>query len=126
MAVACLGCGPGAAPSFEHGKKIYQHDCQACHGPEGGGVLYSTTVLNGSALVTGNADQVIAIILYGKDEGEGVMPGWHTKFSDQEVAAVATYIRQAWSNRADPVTAEMAAKVRATKAKSSSAGPAPK
>jgi mono/diheme cytochrome c family protein len=37
------------------------------------------------------------------------MPGWSDKLSDQEVAAVATYIRQAWSNRAGPVTPKMVA-----------------
>ena len=122
MAVAFLGCTPGTAPSFEQGKKIFQNDCLACHGKGGGGVLYRETVLNGRALVTGSPDKVIAIILYGK-EGEGSMPGWDKKLTDQEVAAVATYIRQAWSNRAEPVTAEMVAKVRARKAKSSSSGP---
>jgi mono/diheme cytochrome c family protein len=123
MAVACLGCAPETAPSFEQGKGIYQNDCLACHGREGGGVLYRKTVLNGSAFVTGNPDQVLATILFGKDEGEGTMPSWQMKLTDQEVAAVATYIRQAWSNRADLVTPEMVAQVRARKAKSPSTGP---
>jgi mono/diheme cytochrome c family protein len=112
MAVAFLGCTPETAPSFEQGEQIYHNVCLACHGRSGGGVLYSETVLNGSAFVTGNPDKVIATILYGK-EGEGSMPSWDKKLTDQEVAAVATYIRQAWSNQADPVTAAMVAKVRA-------------
>lgn len=111
-AAACPGCAPGTAPSFEQGKQIYQNDCQACHGDEGGGVLYRQTVLNGSASVTGNPDRVIAVILFGKDGEQGSMPGWNLKLTDQEVAAVVTYIRQAWSNRADPVTTEMVARVR--------------
>jgi mono/diheme cytochrome c family protein len=117
MAFASLGCAPETSPSFERGKEIYKNDCLTCHGSNGGGVLYSETVLNGSAFVAGNPDKVITTILFGK-EGEGSMPGWDKKLTDQEVAAVATYIRQAWSNRADPVTAAMVAKIRASTKKS--------
>jgi mono/diheme cytochrome c family protein len=117
MAVALLGCTPETAPSFEQGGEIYHNVCLPCHGRNGGGVLYSKTALNGSAFVAGNTDKVIATILFGK-EGEGSMPSWDKKLTDQEVAAVATYIRQAWSNQADPVTAAMVAKVRADMKKS--------
>ena len=111
--VASNGCTQ-RDPSFQQGQEIYKIDCLACHGPNGGGILYSKTVLNNSAFVTGNPDEVIALILYGRT-GSGRMPGWHTKLTDQEVAAVATYIRQAWSNQADPVTAAMVTKIRTQK-----------
>jgi alcohol dehydrogenase (quinone), cytochrome c subunit len=51
------------------------------------------------------------VILYGK-AGSGTMPGWSKKLNDQEVAAVTTYIRQAWSNQAEAVTAAMVQKIR--------------
>jgi mono/diheme cytochrome c family protein len=124
MAVAFLGCTPETSPSFEQGRQIFHNVCLPCHGREGGGVLYQETALNGSAFVTGNPDQVIATILFGK-EGEGSMPGWDRNLTDQEVAAVASYIRQAWSNQAEPVTPGMVAKVRAP-TKKNATGPAPK
>jgi mono/diheme cytochrome c family protein len=34
----------------------------------------------------------------------GVMPAWKTKLSPAEVAAVITYIRSSWGNKAPPVT----------------------
>ncbi len=114
LAIAALafpGCGKTVDPSFQQGQEIFQNDCLACHGLNGGGVLYSQSVLNNAALVTGNPDEVIAVILYGK-QGAGTMPGWREKLNDQEVAAVATYIRQAWDNQADAVTPAMVAKVR--------------
>ena len=40
------------------------------------------------------------------------MPGWKMMLTDQEVAAVATYIRQAWSNRADPITPALVQAIR--------------
>ena len=98
------------------GQEIYKTDCLACHGVNGEGVLYRQSVLNKSAVVAGNPDEVIAVILFGR-QGTGLMPGWQGKLNDQEVAAVATYIRQAWSNQADAVTPAMVTKVRTKEAK---------
>lgn len=74
-------------------------------------MLYNKSALNNDAFVSGDPDKVITVILYGR-EGEGTMPGWKDNLNDQEVAAVATYIRQAWSNRADPVSAAMVTEIR--------------
>jgi len=117
LAAASLGCG-GKDPSFEQGQEIYKADCLACHGPGGRGVLYSKTVLDGSALVTGDPEEVTAAILFGRS-GTGLMPGWDRKLTDQEVAAVTTYIRQAWSNQASPITAALVAKLRTREEKKS-------
>jgi mono/diheme cytochrome c family protein len=111
IAIAFLGCGKTVDPSFQQGQEIFKNYCLACHGVNGGGVLYRQTVLDNTALVTGNPDEVIAVILYGK-QGAGTMPGWQRKLNDQEVAAVATYIRQAWDNQAAAVTPAMVARVR--------------
>jgi mono/diheme cytochrome c family protein len=114
IAVASMGCAPKTDPSFPQGQQVYTTDCVGCHGSNGEGVLYSKTVLNNNEFVTGKPDDVIATILYGR-EGNSAMPGWQKKLNDQEVAAVATYIRQAWSNQSDPVTIAMVAKIRTKK-----------
>jgi mono/diheme cytochrome c family protein len=108
--VTSPGCG-SQDPSFEHGREIYKNACLACHGLNGAGVLYSKSVLNNNPFVTGNPDELIAVILFGR-MGSGAMPGWSKKLNDQEVAAVTTYIRQAWSNQAEAVTAAMVQKIR--------------
>jgi cytochrome c553 len=110
LVVMSLGCSQKVDPSFAQGKKIYENYCVACHGSNGGGVLYRKSALNNSALVLGEPDKVIIVILYGR-EGAGTMPGWRETLNDQEVAAVATYIRQAWSNRADAITPAMVTEI---------------
>jgi cytochrome c oxidase subunit 2 len=105
-----LGCSQ-KDPSFEQGKKIYENYCAACHGENGGGVLYSKSALNNSALVLGEPDKVIAVILFGR-QGAGAMPGWRETLTDQEVAAVTTYTRQAWSNQVGAIAPAMVTEVR--------------
>jgi mono/diheme cytochrome c family protein len=111
IAVMSLGCSQKVDPSFEQGKKIYETYCAACHGVNGGGLLYKKSVLNNSALVLGEPDKLIAVILFGR-EGGGAMPGWRETLNDQEVAAVATYTRQAWSNQAGAITPAMVTEMR--------------
>jgi mono/diheme cytochrome c family protein len=40
------------------------------------------------------------------------MPGFAARLSDDEVAQLSTFIRQGWSNKAPPVTADEVSKVR--------------
>ncbi len=42
----------------------------------------------------------------------GSMPAYDTKLSDQEIADVATYIRNSWGNAAPTVSADEVAKAR--------------
>jgi mono/diheme cytochrome c family protein len=106
-----IGCQRKIDQSFQKGEEIFKSYCVACHGLHGNGVLFQKSALNNSIFVVGNPNNVIAVILYGR-EGAGTMPGWNMTLNDREVAAVATYIRQAWSNRAAPVTPAMVAKIR--------------
>ena len=106
-----MGCLQSRSPSFQQGEQLYKTYCVACHGINGTGVLYPKSALNHDALVTGDPNGLLAVILFGR-EGAGAMPGWKTMLTDQEVAAVATYIRQAWSNRADPITPAMVQEIR--------------
>jgi len=109
--VAFMACASRQDQLFQQGRGIYDLYCATCHGAQGEGILYSLSVLNQSPLVLGDPKPLIAVILNGR-EGSGSMPGWKNKLNDPEVAAVTTYIRQAWSNRAGPVTPKMVAAVR--------------
>jgi mono/diheme cytochrome c family protein len=112
IVVASLGCLGEPSPAFQQGEQLYKTYCVACHGIKGTGVLYPKSALNNDALVTGDPNKLIAVILLGR-EGAGIMPGWKMTLTDQDVAAVATYIRQAWSNRAGPITPAMVQEIRA-------------
>ncbi len=120
--VASNGCSRRTDPSFQQGQEIYKADCLACHGPNGAGILYPKSALNNDALVTGDPNELIAVILFGR-EGAGAMPAWKMTLTDQEVATVATYIRQAWSNRADPITSAMVSEIRKKGEKAFSTNP---
>jgi cytochrome c oxidase subunit 2 len=78
----------------ERGAKVYAANCQACHQANGQGVKGAFPPLDGSAVVM-NTPQQIAILLNGK----GAMPSWKG-LSDVELAAVATYVKNAWGNKA--------------------------
>jgi len=77
------------------GEKVYAANCAACHGAGGKGAG-PIKALDGSAIVTGDADKTIAILLNGA--ANGAMPAWK-QLSDTEIAAVITYIKNSWSNQ---------------------------
>ena len=112
--------GQGAKPAPD-GAKIYAATCQACHQASGLGLANQFPPLVGSEWVTGREDRLILIILHGitgeiEVEGEtfnGLMPTWGPSFGDDDVAAVATYVRGAWGNKASPVSAATVTRVRA-------------
>jgi mono/diheme cytochrome c family protein len=121
IVIASIGCFQ-KGDNYQQGHEIYKNYCLPCHGVNGNGVLYNKSVLNNDAFVSGDPNKVIAVILNGR-EGAGTMPGWKDNLNDQEVAAVATYIRQAWSNRADPVSAAMVTEIRTKRENSLSINP---
>ena len=79
------------------GEKVYAANCVACHQANGKGVPGAFPALDGSQMVNGPQDGQIAILLNGKNG----MPGWKGTLSDTEIAAVITYTRNNWSNKAD-------------------------
>ncbi len=81
------------------GEKVYSANCAACHRPDGKGAG-PIKPLDGSAVVLGDAKAQIAILLGGANNG--AMPAWK-QLSDTELAAVATYTRNSWSNKTGQV-----------------------
>ena len=80
----------------QRGEKVYAANCVACHQATGKGVPGAFPALDGSLIVNGvKADQV-GILLNGKN----AMPSWKSTLSDTEIAAVITYTRNSWSNKA--------------------------
>ena len=116
---------PEVAKSFAKGKALYTGEagCFGCHGIDGEG---SSIVppLNKSEWVTESPERLSAILLHGfsgpikvrgKDySGVMVMPGLATnpRFKDEDIADIATYIRNEWENAGSAVTASQVEKVR--------------
>ena len=112
------------APAGVDGKQLYGAKCAACHQASGLGVAGVFPPLAGAEWVVGDEKVLTSILLHGL-QGEivvkgntykGVMPPFGT-LADEEIAAVLTYIRSDWGNKAAPVLATtVAAQREATKA----------
>ncbi|WP_076593244.1 cytochrome c oxidase subunit II [Herminiimonas arsenitoxidans] len=80
----------------QRGEKVYTANCIACHQANGKGVPGSFPALDASPIVTGPKAANIHMVM----EGKGAMPSWKPVLSDTEIAAVITYTRNHWSNKA--------------------------
>lgn len=89
----------------EVGQQVYSNNCAACHQASGQGIEGVYPSLAGSALVTEPYEGVIQILLNGR----GGMPSFSSDLSNEQIAAVASYIRNAWGNDAEPITPQMVA-----------------
>jgi len=95
--------------------------CQACHGPDGKGVAgvdkKMAASMAGSKVVNGPAEVMALAVMKGiKQEGSTYMvpmaPLEAVFTDDAKFAAVLTYVRQSFGNKASVVTAEDVAKFR--------------
>ncbi|HEY5043698.1 MAG TPA: cytochrome c [Verrucomicrobiae bacterium] len=115
----------GAAATLAQGKKVYETYCGICHGPDGQGKPATAPPLAGSEWVNaGGIHRLTEIPLAGlngpiKVKGQpmtfasGMVP-IGAALSDAELAAVLTYIRSAWGNKAGEVTADDVKTIRAS------------
>jgi cytochrome c oxidase subunit II len=79
------------------GEKVYAANCVACHQADGkGNPAAKIKALDGSALVLNDPLNQIKTLLNGA--ANGAMPPWK-QLSDTELAAVATYTKNNWSNK---------------------------
>jgi cytochrome c oxidase subunit II len=99
---------------FQKGKAIYEAEgnCVDCHRLNGKGLPGTFPAHDGNPFVTGKPEPVIATVLNGRKGNLGQMPSWKDKLNDEQVAAVVTYIRHAWSNKAPGVTPAQVAEIR--------------
>ncbi|WDY55974.1 c-type cytochrome [Pseudomonas sp. PSKL.D1] len=110
-----------AAKGLNLGERLYVDNCGACHFVSGEGAPEVFPRLDGASVV--NADNpaaLIHVILAGAqtpstERAPSVlpMPGFAERMDDAEVAELATFLRQGWSNHAAAVTAAQVSDVRA-------------
>jgi len=101
-----------AGDLLRQGQAVFEDSCAQCHRANGEGLPATFPALNKNPFVLGDPKPVIATVLNGRKGNLGRMPGWKDKLDDQQIGAVVTYIRQAWSNRAPAVTPAMVAATR--------------
>jgi mono/diheme cytochrome c family protein len=79
---------------FDRGRQVYGNICQACHMPDGRGQTRVAPALVGSALALAPAEVATRILLQGKEGSVGLMPPLGGALSDNDIAAVLTYVRR--------------------------------
>ncbi|WP_395826883.1 cytochrome c oxidase subunit II [Collimonas sp.] len=84
----------------QRGEKVYTANCAACHQANGKGVPGAFPALDGDPVVNGPRAAQINVVLNGKVDGAMQMPAWKAVLLDTEIAAVITYTRNNWSNKA--------------------------
>ena len=119
------GSESASAPNVDkaamtRGAALYVDQCTGCHMEDGAGLAQVFPPLKNSAAVQAkDPATVLEAILGGahvvatSEKPTGLaMPAFGWKLSDEEIADLTTYIRNAWGNRASAVSASQVAKAR--------------
>ncbi|MGJ7523621.1 cytochrome c oxidase subunit II [Variovorax sp. LT1P1] len=94
------------------GEKVYAANCAACHQANGKGAG-PIKPLDGSAKVL-DANHAVQIEVLLKGQNNGAMPAWR-QLSDTDLAAVASFTKNSWSNKTGQIV--QPAEVKAERAK---------
>lgn len=114
--------GPATPPDpKEVGRKLFSANCITCHQANGQGVAGQFPPLAGSEWVnSGATNRLIGIVLKGLQgpvqvKGQvynNAMQAWEAQYTDQQFAAILTYVRSDWGNNAPPIPAEAVKQMR--------------
>jgi mono/diheme cytochrome c family protein len=105
-ASSCVSPGRAQNEAADLGEKIFmQNNCFVCHGQQGYGGIGPAFRNDPFLLLT---EFVATQILLGR----GVMPPFGAKLDDNQIAAVASYVRNSWGNHFGVVKPEDVARVR--------------
>jgi mono/diheme cytochrome c family protein len=120
VANAAEEAGDVDAGVMKQGSAIYADQCSACHAADGSGVDGLFPMLKGSTLVQStDPASILHVLLRGARSAATdpaptapAMPSFGWMLNDDQVAAVATFVRNAWGNRAPPVETVTVGQVR--------------
>ena len=107
---------PTEQARFAAGQDVYKSVCEACHQPDGRGQDRVAPALVGSALALAASDIPARILFNGKEGKVGLMPPLGTVLTDDQIAAVLTYVRREWGQTGAPVDAASIKEARAAAA----------
>ena len=101
-----------ASQQVSRGRKVYQAHCASCHADDGRGMPpHYPPLADNQSITMRSAGNPIRMVLNGgyppgtrRNPMPYGMPPFAHAMSDDDIAAVVTYIRTAWGNRGAPVT----------------------
>ncbi len=86
---------------IKSGQQLYVEFCAECHQTNGMGWSDLYPRLAGNPIVTlHDPEPIIDTVTYG----QGSMMGFHDKLTSEKIAAILSYIRNAWGNQAPAVS----------------------
>jgi mono/diheme cytochrome c family protein len=94
---------PEEQKRFSAGQEIYKNLCIACHQADGRGLEKVAPTLVNSRFVLADPGIASRIVLSGKEGAVGLMPPLGATLSDDQIAAVLTYLRREWGHTASAV-----------------------
>jgi mono/diheme cytochrome c family protein len=111
-----------AAKDLTLGERLYLDNCNACHFVKGEGASRVFPSLDGASVINAeNPTALIHVILAGAETPSTErapavlpMPGFAWRLNDTEVAELASFLRQGWSNQAAAVSEKQVKDVRST------------
>ena len=88
-----------AAMAQSDGAALFTQNCSACHQSTGKGIPGAFPALAGDPFVVGPAKSVVSVVLNGR----GGMPAFGKDLTDEQIAAILSYIRSFWGNHGPAV-----------------------
>jgi mono/diheme cytochrome c family protein len=98
----------GKSVSRAVGQSLFAQKCATCHKANGSGGGPFPALAGNKDVNNPDATRILTII----KNGSGIMPSWKGQLSNADIAAVVTYIRSAWGNKAEPVSESAVAAIK--------------
>ena len=89
------------------GESVFADNCAVCHGEKGEGNVGPK--LDGNDWIAERSNIINQVLFGATDHG---MPPFKDVLTDDQIAAVATYVRNSWSNSYGPVLPQSVASIR--------------
>lgn len=90
---------PAGQQAGADGAALFETNCATCHQPKGEGIEGAFPKLAGNTFVAGDPAAVAATLLNGR----GGMPAFKDDLKDDQLAAIASFVRASWGNQAPPI-----------------------
>lgn len=96
------------AGAQDEGEQLFLNNCAECHQRDGNGIANIYPALAGSEVVRGSGVDVALVMLIGRGE----MPSFAGAISYEDMASIISYVRNAWGNSGEGISALRIANLR--------------
>jgi mono/diheme cytochrome c family protein len=91
------------AAAAKNSEQLFLENCAECHQSDGKGLTNIYPALAGSEVVKGSGVDVALVLIIGRGE----MPSFSSSLSNEDMAMIINYVRNAWGNSGDSISAEV-------------------